>query len=156
MAGPVYIHSWTYIENHNAAWKAFAAASAGGGSPAVWTESDDPERAVPPPDAAGRLWRAGCTEELPHSVWELKQTMENDVFENCELTALAAYFSCGGQGVFLLAAGDGSGDGRYVVIARPEDTPRHGAREGNLVHEGHTPEMLETPLPCVGEVLITH
>lgn len=139
------------------AWDMFRLASAGGGSAPQWTEHEDPADWHSPPDAAGTLvyrlaryedhitvsgapvrtavgWEWRVEPARPDSAqaiaWALGAAQDVDLIAR---GVMAAYVSCGGRRVFLVR-GDGADTGQWwVCIARPEDTPRIGASERNML-----------------------
>jgi hypothetical protein len=129
-----YPHSYTRVAAADG-WVAFAAACEGGGSPPEWTQQGpDPAVWTPPVDAAGSLW----TERLGEPPAELLQSFEPAL---CADTVFhAAYFSSGGQGVFLVSV-QGCPEDRYVYVFRGEPTPRLGERERNLSRIGLCPQV---------------
>lgn len=124
------LHTWTFIPPEINPWESFAGASEGGGTPPDWTQDDDPETAIPPRDAAGTLWRQGETETIPETIEETAEFFGKYVTGvPCE--PIAAYFSSGGRGVFLIKCGTA----HYVLVgrgSRVEDCPRVGASEHSM------------------------
>lgn len=122
------LHTWTYLHDGCSPWAAFSGASEGGGTPPDWTQDDDPEHAIPPPDAAGVLWRQGDTSEVPPTIATVAAEFSEIIVSGQEVTPVAAYFSCGGRGVFLVRCCDA----HYVLVARGEESPRMGASEHTM------------------------
>lgn len=125
------VHSYSHVPDHIDPWKAFAAGSTAAVKSPLWTESDDPKNAVPPPDAAGALWRAHLWDgDVPPTIAHAAEWLRNLFgLDEEDVRPLGAYFSSGGAGVFLIKAGTA----HYVMVARQgEETPRYGHREAML------------------------
>lgn len=143
------LHSYTDVPEDRK-FAAFRAACEGGGTPPDWTrQGDDPRGWESPPDAAGGLvlfGRDGAPLAVQPPVDNAMSAMNAalDAAEEVGIPAdevIAAYFSCGGQGIFLVQGRDGQAS---VMIARPEPSPRRGAREDALQSMGFEPVVF----PC--------
>ncbi len=130
MSESIHSHTWTFIPEGKCCWQAFAGACEGGGTPPEWTKNSDPSTATPPTDAAGRLWRIGDSNEgrIPGYIYSVAHDFSTQFLDDFHVTPIAAYYSSGGQEVYLLACGLA----RYVLIRRPEKEPRIGSREASM------------------------
>lgn len=153
-------HSWTPIEDGEdepRRWKAFAEASKAVVNSPMWTMGDDPKHDQPPPDAAGRLWRAHEHEgkSVPTTIAEALQWLAAefsvDDDPDIEKEALGAYFSSGAAGIFLFRIGLSY----YILIVRDNPDPYFGNREDFLQEMGYSPVIVENP-PQIGEVTYTY
>lgn len=136
-----WLHSYTPVPEDKK-FAAFRVACEGGGTPPDWTRlGDDPRDWESPSDAAGGLLLFGrhgaplSIEPPPRSPFRAMLSAlrcARDVGISPSVVT-AAYFSCGGQGVFLTRLPDGSS---CVYVARPEVQSRIGAREENMQRLG--------------------
>lgn len=137
---PMHVHSYAHVPDHIDPWRAFAAGSSAPASSPAWAESDDPKNAMPPPDAAGTLWRAHQWPEdraVPPTILEAAAWLREEFGLGDDLDVvvapLGAYFSSGGAGIFLIQVGGA----HYVMVCRgDEPTPRYGHREEFLAAYG--------------------
>ena len=141
------LHSTTKVPAGDR-FRAFRNACEGGGTPPDWTQSgDDPNAWASPPDAAGSLiltGRYGAPRRAEPSRYDADCAVDvaDDAAEMVGLSAddvVAAYFSCGGQGVFLIQCVE---EEAFICVARAEDVSRLGVREAALAALGYTPEIV--------------
>ena len=142
------LHSYLYLAEGDSPWAAFRAACTSGGTSPRWTEAgDDPGDWHSPPDAAGGLvlwtgdmWRA---EPPPRPPLTLDSVVDG-IFAAATSVGLgidveyelhAAYFSCGGRGIFLLRRipQDPDVPPKWVIAVSRDGAPRIGHSEDAVV-----------------------
>lgn len=148
------LHSYTEVPEDKK-FAAFRAACEGGGTSPDWTKlGDDPSAWKSPADAAGGLilfGRHGAPLAVQPTSDDAMAAIDAalDVAEEVGIPAhevTAAYFSCGGQGIFLVqSAVNGQSS---VMVARPEPCPRRGAREDELERMGFEPVVYTCDEQC--------
>lgn len=137
------LHSRTEIGSSvHVGFRAFRLACQGGGTPPDWTlKGDDPFSWVSPVDAAGGLIVLPPGERE----WRIQPFIEGGVLQGLDAarsvgldhtTVRAAYFSCGGAGVFLCREA-----GKSVIYVAREGAPRLGCREENMAQLGLVPKL---------------
>lgn len=138
-----YIHSYTRVPTA-IKFAAFRAACEGGGTPPDWTQKgDNPRDWASPADAAGGLLlfgRYGAPLSVQPPARDQMAALESalNAAESCGLSrddVIAAYFSSGGRGVFLIQCDeDGVVDDAWVFVSRSDPDARLGASEENMAH----------------------